>query len=545
MSFEHERDAIRFKEKVLFPGKFRVDIGKINIASLSEAEKTEILAYVDLANGEIKQKIGERVAEVDAFLASLAKKVEPVKPTDPIKPVVSTEPAEPVLPKTPAGEKYLGEEIPENKIKEEIMDSENFGTEKPNPEPRMPEEDPEERERTTRERQERLVQLKTEVEQARKEYVEMDYKKNKAHKRLAKFFGNFFDTSINTSWEADKDVAQCQYFYENKLFEYKNLCLDDAKESGTLGKKLGAELNKFSVDDRAELADVHDQVKVEHHEGRMSGFIKNHSMEIVQFYKKLPLYQKIGIGAAFGIAGGIVTTGSMFAVAGAAGYAGYVASAAAMRRVFMGIVTGTTVAVGLEANTRKNMEAAKEEKEKEFASQLEGKSVDEIYNLIKGNISEINSKQELKLSKTKNKNLRNLAIGAGVGTIVGSSHHWLGMLKETETGKEILGSIHGGINRVMEYFNSQPGISVEGAGTGDITNNNPEYPGYRNHIKIILGGAKSQAGVGLKTGMPGVGHEGIAGVGSHVEQGGLHNVGMVGVESHAEAPVGPALENPI
>lgn len=520
LSFEHERDAIRFKEKVLLPGKFRVDIGKINIASLSEAEKTEILAYVDLANGEIKQKIGERVAEVDAFLASLAKKVEPVKPTDPIKPVVSTEPAEPVLPKAPAGEKYLGEEIPENKIKEEIMDSENFGTENPTPKPRMPEEDPEERERTTRERQERLAQLKTEVDQARKEYVEMDYKKKKAWNRLKSFMPSLFKDQR----EEDQDVAYYRAQYDNKLFEYKNLLLGDAKEKNVSNKELGDLVKIFAVEANLDLADVHTQVKIEHHEGRISGFIKDHSMEIVQKYKKLPLYQKIAIGATLGIAG----IGAGY-IGGAA--VGAVASAAAIRRVFMGMVTGTTVAVGLESRDRGKAEQRIDKASKVFAEKAEGLEDKKKYEVAQQLIDQLIYDEDQKINKIKNKNLRNMAVGIGVGTLVGSASHWIGMLKNTETGREIFGSISGGINRVAEYFHN-PLATVEGAGTGDITNNNPEYLGYRNDVRSALREAKIIPGTGMETGIS-------AGVP------GAERAGAAGVGLHTEASVGPALENPI
>lgn len=524
--FEHERDAIRFKEKVLFPGKFRVDIGKINIASLSEAEKTEILAYVDLANGEIKQKISERVAEVDAFLASLAKKVEPVKPTDPIKPVVSTEPAEPVLPKAPAGEKYLGEEISEEKIKEEIIDAENFGTENPNPESRILEEDPEERERTTREKQERLAQLKTEVDQARKEYVEMDYEKKKAWNRLKSFMPSLFKDQR----EEDQDVAYYRAQYDNKLFEYKNLLLGDAKEKNVSNKELGDLVKIFAGEANLSMADTHTEVKIEHLAGSVSGKLKDFSLKMIDSYKKLPTKTKLAIGAAFLGAG---------AVTGAIGIgAGAVVTATALKRFFMGAVTGTTVALGLEFRGRGKTEQGIEKMVSSLSEGLEGRSAEEKLRITQEIINKLIYDEDQKINKIKNKNIRNLAVGIGVGTLVGSASHWLGMLKNTETGREILGSISGGINRIAEYFHN-PLATVEGSGTGDITNNNPEYSGYWNHIKIILGGAKSHTGVGLKTGIPSAEHAAAAGVGSHVGQEGLHNAGTAGVGAHAEAPVGP------
>lgn len=390
------------KAKLLEEESFRLKIesfSKFGAEKLKDSEKEELKKYLEAANAEIGQKKKEKITEIEALLAEL-EKVAPVPPVE-LKP-----PAEPV---DPNAEKKKAE--------------------------------------AAAKRRERIEQLKAGLEETRKKYVETDYQKNKAYKRLGRFFGNLFKEKIETTREADSDVAYWKVHYEKELFEYKNLLLEDAKESGVLGKDLGSLLKEIAVEDNIQLADVHNQVKVEHHEGRWSGFVKKHSMEIVQSYKKMPLYKKVAIGVAFGLLGmGMGTAGAAFA--------GVAGSAIAIRRAFMGMVTGTSVAMGLESIAQRKMEGEAEIQEKDLSAKLEGKSEEEIYNLLKEQIGASNLKEEQKLHKMKNKNLRNLAVGVGVGTFIGSGY-----------ASELFGKAW---HKIQDFWQNNPGGILEGTAQYDM-----------------------------------------------------------------------------
>lgn len=287
--------------------------------------------------------------------------------------------------------------------------------------------------------QNNLEQLKQEVEQARKDYLEMDYKKKKAYKRLYDFFGSVFKGKK----EDDKEVAYYRAIYDNKIFDYKNALLEDARERGASNKELGDLVKFFGIEANLNVADAHTQVKIENQEGSFSGFIKNHSKEIVERYKKLPLFKKIAIGAVFGLAG----AGAVYAGGAAVGIA---AGAAQMRRIFMGMVTGTSVALGVEALTRKRAERKVNEEADNFVRQLESLSNEEKFLLANKKITELIYDEDRKINEIKNKNLRNLSLGILAGTVIGS-----GAL--SELGKT-------GWHRISEFFGSHPNVP-----TGVIT----------------------------------------------------------------------------
>ena len=263
---------------------------------------------------------------------------------------------------------------------------------------------------------EKIEQVKAELERERKDYVEMDYKKNKAYKRLGKFFGTFFKEKRDSTRETDSDVAYYRAHYDQKLFEYKTLLLDEAKADGASNIELGNLVKSFAAEDFLNLADTNLQVKIEHNEGKLSGFVKEHSMELVQNYRKLSLAKKLAIGAAFGGGAALLAGGGAIA-------AGIAVSAVAVRRAFMGLVMGTTVAIGMESRDRKKAEQAVEKEADEFAKSLEGLSDEERYKKALENAERaLTLSEDNRLESEKNKNLRNLATGALVGTFIGSGY---------------------------------------------------------------------------------------------------------------------------
>ena len=157
-----------------------------------------------------------------------------------------------------------------------------------------------EKEKEAQERAEKIEELKQEVEKIRKEYLEADYKRKGAFKRLGNFFGKVFKEKEEKNLENDQEIAWYRAYYDDALMNYKNALLEDAKLKGASDEELLDIAKIFQVEANINIADINHQVKVENQEGRFSGFIKEHSMELVQRYKKLSLAKKIAIGAAFG-----------------------------------------------------------------------------------------------------------------------------------------------------------------------------------------------------------------------------------------------------
>ena len=256
------------------------------------------------------------------------------------------------------------------------------------------------------------------VEETRKAYLEIDYKKKTGYKRLAGFFGNILKFGPDKNYERDEEVAHLRAIYDNALFDYKNAVLDKAKAGNASNKEMADIVKFFDVEANLNLRDVHDQVKIENQEGSRSGFIREHSKEIIERYKKMPLIKKIAIGAAFGFAGmGAVYTG--------AAMAGVIGGAVALRRIFLGMVTGTSVALTAEKITRRRAEKKIDRGAKRLAEKLESLSEDEKLKYLEKKISGTIKDEDNSLNKIKNKNLRNLGLGVLAGTLA-SNYHLLG-----------------------------------------------------------------------------------------------------------------------
>lgn len=262
-------------------------------------------------------------------------------------------------------------------------------------------------------KREEISNLERAVAEARKDYAEVDYKKKKAYKRVYNFLGSIFRGKEEKNLEDDADVAYYRAIYENKLFDYKNLLLADAKARNVSNKELGEIVKLFDTEATVNLADSHTQTKIEHHEGKFSNYIKQRSLEMVQGYKNLSTTKKIAIAAAFGLVGWQASTLGAAAV-------GVAVSAAQVRRVFMGMVAGTGVAMALEARDAKKSRNNMEKEAESFVQGLEGLSAEEKYAKAFARIQELNDASDSKLGKFKNKNLINLSLGTAIGTIVGS-----------------------------------------------------------------------------------------------------------------------------
>lgn len=306
----------------------------------------------------------------------------------------------------------------------------------------------------------KLEQLRGEVEYARKEYAETDYGKNKAYKRIYKLLFNWSEDKKRIE---DQDIAYYRAHYDNKLFNYKNALIEDARARAVSNEELGEIVRLFELEGRLNMADAHTQVKFENQDGKFLGFVKNHGKEMADWYNDLSLKKKIAIGAAFGLA----AAGSVFAGAAAAGA---VASAATMRRVFTGVVTGTTLSLALESSGREKTKKNIEKNTQSFVEQLNELPIEERAKLVEKKIKELVFYGDDELQKIKNKNLFQMSAGALAGSVVGS-----GILSD------VIGK---GWHGAAEYFGISSEISTGGGADRPIGVIKSYGPTVENNLGI-------------------------------------------------------------
>lgn len=263
-------------------------------------------------------------------------------------------------------------------------------------------------------RQEELEKLKGELEQTRRDYLEVDYKKKKAWKRMADFFGKFIKSDQGPE---NDDVLHYKDIYLNKLFNYKNALLEDAKARGASNKELGDLVKLFDTEVNCNLADVRDQIKMENQEEKLLGFFTKHSKNIIGWYNKLPRYKKLAVGTAFGLT---AAAGASFGGAAAAGVIGTAVSA---KRIFMGAVTGTGVALGAEAFLRRRTEKRIENSARATTEQFEkyeSLTLEEKLKLVDEKIKWAVGDIDKKIARHKKTKLAAASLGILAGTVIGS-----------------------------------------------------------------------------------------------------------------------------
>jgi len=296
----------------------------------------------------------------------------------------------------------------------------------------------------------KIEELKQEVEKRRKEYLEFEYKKKNSLKRVWDYFNSLKrdKEKEGKNFERDKEVAEYRAYYDDALMQYKSALIEDAKFRNASDKELLDIAKIFQVEANTNIADGNFQVKIENQEGRFSGFIKNHSMELVERYKKLPLSKKIAIGAAFGIA-------ALSAGYAGAAVAGFVGSAAMARRMFIGVVTGTTVSLAFEARGKKKTEENMQKEMKDLEKNIKRLSEEEKIKLIIEHINRDIKDEDNKINKIKNANFRHMGYGIMAGTIVGSGalsygfHKIAGMLGLGHHEIPVHGKTPSNLNNVM------------------------------------------------------------------------------------------------
>lgn len=148
--------------------------------------------------------------------------------------------------------------------------------------------EPEEKEKEAEKRNEKIENLKKEMDKRRKEYLEADYEKKEAFKKIGDFFGNTFKKKQGKNLENDEEIAWYRKFYDNSLVDYKNALIENMKLDNDFDEKKLDQFEKFfNMEAKLNLADVQNQIKIENQGEKLSDFIKNHGKGLIEFYKKL------------------------------------------------------------------------------------------------------------------------------------------------------------------------------------------------------------------------------------------------------------------
>ncbi|PJA87001.1 MAG: hypothetical protein CO141_01795 [Candidatus Moranbacteria bacterium CG_4_9_14_3_um_filter_42_9] len=167
-----------------------------------------------------------------------------------------------------------------------------------------------------KERKEKLKKIEKELIQARKDYLETDYKKKSAYGKLKKFFGTLFaDDRHERLGEEDPDVAYYKKEYDKKLLEHKTFLLEEAVGKGIAGEKLGEKLKTIVLEENIALEDTEVEVRVENFEGRYAGFVKECVQDLNGRWEKMHWAEKTGVVVSvLGMASIAVGTGGAAAI---------------------------------------------------------------------------------------------------------------------------------------------------------------------------------------------------------------------------------------
>lgn len=267
-----------------------------------------------------------------------------------------------------------------------------------------------------------LDELWKEVEEKRKKYLEKDFQHSKISSRLKSIFGSFLKEKGEKN-QSEEELEKYRKDYQMALRNHQE-AVSVKKE--TLSEAEILKIAENYLRENLTTADTLTQIKIENQEGKFSGFMKNHAQEWVEKYRKMPLAKKIAIGAAFSL----VSAGAVYATPMLFGFAG---AAITAKRVFGGLVTGTSVSLGFEARSRKKAEEKIQDKIKDLEPskvkedlKLEGEEGETVKKaiemerlqllegMINDSIKKVTSEENLRI--IKNRNSRHLIYGIAAGT---------------------------------------------------------------------------------------------------------------------------------
>lgn len=238
----------------------------------------------------------------------------------------------------------------------------------------------------------KIAELKQEVEDLRVKYVQEDYDNTNAWARVKKFFGKTLKLKSEQDWqEQNPDAAYWMGHYENKILELQNIQLEALKNSGLTGKELKdgmVELLRYSKFDEAEcLFDARTQYKAKNRNWPTT--VLDTFGALGRWYNRRSLKEKMMLVGA-------LTTGALLASVSAG------AAAGVMYGVLIGgkrLLAGSGAFVATEAMLEKigkgqRKKRAESEINREMAREID---LDELNHLLKRDV--LNLKQRLKKEK--------------------------------------------------------------------------------------------------------------------------------------------------
>lgn len=343
-----------------------------------------------------------------------------------------------------------------------------------------------------RERADKIENLKQELDKARKEYLEMDHKKRGMWDRVNRFFGRgmtkdesgkqaekvqYKRTESGNIAVDDQDVVYVRALYENKLFDYKNAMLEDAKASGVTNERLGQIISEIAKETTVNLAQDHNDIKFEHTKDRWDGRLGKGLIKMAEWYNKQPKTVKYGIAGALFLGGAVSGSYAIAGVAGAAKIATAFGIGSGIRRIFCGVVAGTGATLWLGERTKAKRETQTEKEATKFEKKME-----KLEAKSEGNLSEeeklVHVESLLKekifgvddsLGSIKNKSLRNVAVGGVTVGIISSGA--LGyVMRELHVGEYVGKGLSRGWGAIRGLFagHSEHLVPSGGGATGII-----------------------------------------------------------------------------
>lgn len=386
----------------------------INLNSFVEKLQAVTEAESDIAS--FSAKFDEFLKEANAYKAQSEKNnadanANPDQNADQTKnePEPESSP-EPESEPKPDPEQEAGSDAEEN---ESRKDPENNSGEEGGP--NKPEDDSEKAEN-------REDILKQEMEAARKEYLETDYKTNAALNKIRKFFG----TVMGKGSDKSPDIEGLKSIYEKKLLDLYEYKLENARKNEAGDKELSDLFKEFEFTKRIGLAEAYDLVKAEQVYGTNFGKIKNGLTKAVESYQKWPWQKKLAFGAAcFGV--GLAIAPASFLGAGVlAGTkaASLAAGFLAFRRGFGGVVGAFGAKKMMDVGDRKLQEKKIGRKAQEMEEGLKTKEGDEKYNALMAELNKMSSEDSLKNIKNWQRGKIAASIMAGLAVGGGAQYLW-------------------------------------------------------------------------------------------------------------------------
>ncbi|KKQ45519.1 MAG: hypothetical protein US63_C0015G0005 [Candidatus Moranbacteria bacterium GW2011_GWC2_37_8] len=321
--------------------------------------------------------------------------------------------------------------------------------------------------------QEEIITLQKEVEEARKEYLEVDYQKNTALKRVREYFwsestfksdlqenrAKYFDANFNTdssiytreqrkSLESDADVAAYRAYYDNSLLKLRDAQIAEAKLRNASDAEIADIYGSFLAEQQLKVLEMHDDVRSEHLDGKI---FRKGVVEFSKDYRSWSLTKKLGVAAAFA---GLAYVGAAAATVGVAS-AGAITGTMLARRMIMASLTGFAVAESSATKDKNNRKDEIEKRKMQFQKAIEKMSEEEKFELLRSNTWDIAIRDEGKyINEIRNKDFKHFAKGAVVGVFLGSGLasdvlRFTGeQLGDTWVGKLTSGAYHS----VKDYF---------------------------------------------------------------------------------------------